>query len=62
MVVDATIRASRVVCELDAWIEQLGVPSIVISDDGVEMRSPEIGRWAAERGVQWQYRPHTVPD
>ena len=55
LVPDTSISGVRVARELDRIIACRGAPGAVTSDNGTELTSKAILKWAAERGVGWQY-------
>ena len=55
LVPDTSISGVRVARELDRIIAWRGRPGAVTSDNGTELTSNAILKWADERGVGWQY-------
>jgi len=55
VVVDLSISGVRVARELDRIIAQRGKPRMVVSDNGTELTSHAIFRWAQERQIEWHY-------
>ena len=55
LVPDTSISGVRVARELDRIIAWRGRPVAVTSDNGTELTSNAILKWADERGVGWQY-------
>jgi putative transposase len=55
LVPDSSISGARVARELDRIIAWRGSPAAVTSDNGTELTSNAILKWADERGVGWQY-------
>ena len=55
LVPDTSISGVRVARELDRIIAWRGRPDAVTSDNGTELTSNAILKWADERGVGWQY-------
>ena len=55
LVVDTSISGKRVARELDQLIAWRGLPAMIVSDNGTELTSNAILRWAEERGVEWHY-------
>lgn len=55
LVVDTSISGKRVARELDQLIAWRGRPAMIVSDNGTELTSNAILRWAEERGVEWHY-------
>src|SRR5713101_7284731 len=63
MVVDTSLGGVRVVRELERLTLARGVPAIIVSDNGTELTSVAVLRWAIDR-VAWHYdynhvRPHS---
>jgi putative transposase len=54
-VVDNSISGTRVDRELDRIVEQGGIPSMIVSDNGTELTSNAILKWQQERQVEWHY-------
>lgn len=55
LIVDTSISGKRVARELDQLIAWRGRPAMIVSDNGTELTSNAILRWAEERGVEWHY-------
>jgi len=55
LVADTSISGVRVARELDRIIAWRGRPAAVTSDNGTELTSNAILKWADERGIGWQY-------
>ena len=55
LVADTSISGVRVARELDRIIAWRGRPDMVTSDNGTELTSNAILRWADERSIGWQY-------
>ena len=53
-VVDTSLGGARVVRELESVVNQRGWPHTIVSDNGTELTSNAVLRWAAER-VSWHY-------
>jgi putative transposase len=53
-VVDTSLGGIRVVRELDRLVQEHGAPRSIVSDNGSELTSVAVLRWAAER-VDWHY-------
>lgn len=53
-VVDTSLGGLRVVRELERLVQERGVPRTIISDNGSELTSVAVLRWAAER-LEWRY-------
>jgi putative transposase len=53
-VVDTSLGGVRVVRELELVVNQRGWPHTIVSDNGTELTSKAVLRWAAER-VSWHY-------
>jgi putative transposase len=54
-VVDTSLSGLRVVRELDRLVAERRLPAMVVSDNGTELTSTTVLRWAQERGVEWHY-------
>ena len=52
---DTSLSGVRVARELDAIIARRGKPCTVVSDNGTELTSMAILRWAQEHQVEWRY-------
>jgi putative transposase len=52
---DFSLSGLRVVRELEAIIAIRGKPAMIVSDNGTELTSNAVLRWAAERGIEWHY-------
>lgn len=56
LTVDTSLPGTRVVRELDRLVAQRGrFPKCIVSDNGPELTSQAILRWAQERGIDWHY-------
>lgn len=55
LVADTSISGARVARELDALVRLYGKPKSIVSDNGTELTSRAILRWADENGVDWHY-------
>jgi len=55
LVVDTSLSGARVARELDAIIEVRGRPLMIVSDNGTELTSLAILRWAQDRQIEWHY-------
>ena len=55
LVADTSISGVRVARELDRLIAERGKPGMIVSDNGTELTSNAILRWADERRVGWHY-------
>jgi putative transposase len=55
LVADTSLSGGRVARELDAIIAIRGPPLMIVSDNGTELTSMAILRWAQERGIEWHY-------
>ena len=53
-VVDTSLSGARVVRELEFVMHQRGWPHTIVSDNGTELTSNAVLRWAAER-LSWHY-------
>ena len=52
---DTSLSGLRVARELDAVIEHRGRPLMCVSDNGTELTSMAILKWAQERRIEWHY-------
>jgi putative transposase len=55
LVVDTSLSGARVAFELDAIIAVRGKPLVIVSDNGTELTSLAILRWAQDRQIEWHY-------
>nr|WP_241527303.1 IS3 family transposase [Sphingomonas turrisvirgatae] len=55
LVVDTSLSGARVARELDAIIAVRGKPLMIVSDNGTELTSLAILRWAQDRQIEWHY-------
>lgn len=55
LVVDTSLSGARVARELDAIIAVRGRPLMIVSDNGTELTSLAILRWAQDRQIEWHY-------
>jgi len=55
LVVDTSLSGARVARELDAIIAARGKPLMIVSDNGTELTSLAILRWAQDRQIEWHY-------
>ena len=55
LVVDTSLSGARVARELDAIIAVRGKPVMIVSDNGTELTSLAILRWAQDRQIEWHY-------
>ena len=55
LVADTSLSGLRVARELDQLIHEHGKPSMVVSDNGGELTSNAILRWADDSRVAWHY-------
>ena len=55
LVVDTSLNGLRVANELSKLISQRGSPDVIRSDNGTELTSKAILKWAHENKVSWQY-------
>jgi len=54
-IVDVSLSGVRVARELDRLIEQRGEPKMIVSDNGTELTSHAILKWARKTNVEWHY-------
>ena len=55
LIADTSISGARVARELDAIIAARGKPLLVVSDNGTELTSVAILKWAQDRRIDWHY-------
>jgi len=55
LIADTSIPGLRVARELDRIVARRGRPATIVSDNGTELTSNAILRWADERHVGWHY-------
>lgn len=53
--VDTSISGARVVRELERLVTERRLPAMIVSDNGTELTSVAVLRWADERGIEWHY-------
>jgi len=54
LLVDTSLGGVRVVCELERLAFERGTPQVIVSDNGTELTSSAVLRWAIDR-VAWHY-------
>ena len=52
---DFSLSGLRVIRELEAIMAMRGKPAMIVSDNGTELTSNAVLRWAAEHGIEWHY-------
>jgi putative transposase len=52
---DTSISGVRVVRELTALVARHGKPEMIVSDNGTELTSNAVLKWAQDHGLQWHY-------
>lgn len=52
---DFCLSGLRVIRELERVMAIRGKPAMIVSDNGTELTSNAVLRWAAERGIEWHY-------
>jgi putative transposase len=52
---DTSLPGLRVIRELDRLIAIRGKPAMIVSDNGTELTSNAVLRWAAEQQIEWHY-------
>ena len=52
---DTSISGARVVRELSALIARRGKPGMIVSDNGTELTSNAVLKWAQDHCMQWHY-------
>jgi len=55
LIADTSISGARVARELDRLIDRHGKPEVIVSDNGTELTSKAILKWAADNDIQWHY-------
>jgi putative transposase len=55
LVADTSLSGARVARELDAIVARRGRPLMCVSDNGTELTSMAILRWAQEHEIEWHY-------
>lgn len=55
LIADTSIGGARVARELDKLIARHGRPVSIVSDNGTELTSRTILRWAQDNGIEWHY-------
>jgi len=55
LIADTSISGTRVARELDRLLDQGGKPKTIVSDNGTELTSNAILRWADDHKVAWHY-------
>jgi putative transposase len=55
VVPDFSLSGLRVIRELEAIIAIRGKPAMIVSDNGTELTSNAVLRWAADQGIEWHY-------
>ena len=53
LIADTSISGARVARELDALVRLYGRPDSIVSDNGTELTSEAILKWAGDNGVEW---------
>lgn len=54
-VLDPSISGKRVVRELADLVTERGAPSMIVSDNGIELTSNAVLAWSGDAGVEWRY-------
>jgi putative transposase len=52
---DTSLPGPRVVRVLDRIVAERGKPEMIVSDNGTELTSNAMLRWAEENGIEWHY-------
>ncbi len=52
---DFSLSGLRVIRELEVIIAIRGKPAMIVSDNGTELTSNAVLRWAADQGIEWHY-------
>ncbi len=55
LIADTSIGGERVTRELDRLVLSHGKPAMIISDNGPELTSRAVLRWAGKTGIGWHY-------
>jgi putative transposase len=55
LIADTSLPALRVARELDAVIARRGRPAMIVSDNGTELTSMTMLRWAQQHRIEWHY-------
>ncbi|MDP7151602.1 MAG: IS3 family transposase [Paracoccaceae bacterium] len=55
LMADTSISGARVARELDALVRIYGKPASIVSDNGTELTSRAVLKWANENDVEWHY-------
>ncbi len=55
LIADTSISGTRVARELDRLLDQRGKPRTIVSDNGTELTSNAILRWADDHKIDWHY-------
>lgn len=55
LIADTSISGSRVARELDRLLLERGKPKMIVSDNGTELTSNAILRWADDHKIAWHY-------
>jgi putative transposase len=53
--VDTSLPGPRVIRALDQIVAERGRPAMIVSDNGTELTSNAMLRWAEDNGVEWHY-------
>ena len=54
-VADFSLSGRRVIRELDAIMADRGKPEMIVSDNGTELTSNAVLRWAADHKIEWHW-------
>ena len=54
-ILEFSLSGLRVIRELEAIIAIRGKPAMIVSDNGTELTSNAVLRWAADQGIEWHY-------
>ena len=52
---DFSLSGLRVIRELETIVAVRGKPAMIVSDNGTELTSNAVLRWAADQGIEWHY-------
>ena len=53
--VDFSLPGARVTRSLDRMIWWYGKPAVIVSDNGPELRSKHVQKWAKQHGIDWHF-------
>jgi len=53
--VDTSLSGKRIVRVLDGLVAERSKPALIVSDNGTELTSNVMLKWAEENGIEWHY-------